>query len=238
MYNFSIPMAIVDYIPVLFFGMTMIILQWALYNSMYKGAYALLAAGSINVFMAGFFKATWKLLYAAGVCDFYLMNTVFLPIQSLGFILLGAGLLGMVFFKKKQDERVAMCRVMTFFVACFAIFLAIAVIGALTHKTSGAPEQVRGTMVFIMMMVLGLGCLCTVLSRIAIKVKKPGLIVFFVLSFFLSLFMGYMSSKDSTSAAVNWIEQCTNCVSQFSLMFGTMMLHKNGLGKVGLKEDK
>lgn len=79
MYDFSIPMAIMDYIPVFFFGITMLILQWSLYASMYKGAYALLAAGTINIFFAGFLNATWKLFYAAGLCDFYLLNDMFLP---------------------------------------------------------------------------------------------------------------------------------------------------------------
>ena len=45
MYNFTIPMALVDYIPVLFFGIAALILQRDLYNKMYKGAYALFAAG-------------------------------------------------------------------------------------------------------------------------------------------------------------------------------------------------
>lgn len=237
MYDFTIPMAMMDYIPVLFFGMTMIILQWSLYNSMFKGAYALLAAGTINIFIAGFLKATWKLLYAAGVCDFYLFNTVFLPLQSLGFLLLGAGLLGMVFFRKKQDEKSAMHRVMGFFIAAFVILVAFAAIFALTHKKEGAPEAIRGTMIFIIMMVAGLGCLCAVLSKIAVKVKKPALIVLFVLAFFLSLYMGYLSSRDSTQAATNWLEQSVNCASQLSLMVGTMLLHKNGLAKAGLKED-
>ena len=43
-----------DYLPVLFFGVTAVLLLRDLYNKMFKGAYALLAAGSINVFLAGF----------------------------------------------------------------------------------------------------------------------------------------------------------------------------------------
>ena len=42
MYDFSVPMALVDYIPVLFFGIAAVLLQRDLYNKMYKGAYALL----------------------------------------------------------------------------------------------------------------------------------------------------------------------------------------------------
>ena len=54
MYNFTVLMALVDYIPVFFFGAAAILLQRDLYNKMYKGAYALFAAGTVNIFAAGF----------------------------------------------------------------------------------------------------------------------------------------------------------------------------------------
>ena len=65
MKDFSIAMALVDYIPVIFFGQGAAILMQCLYNKMTKASFSLFAAGSINVFMAGFLKATYKLLYAA-----------------------------------------------------------------------------------------------------------------------------------------------------------------------------
>ena len=82
MYSVSIPMALVDYIPVVFFGIAAILLQKDLYNKMQKDVFALFAAGTVNIFMAGFLKATWKLLYAANICDFQALNT-FLHKQGL-----------------------------------------------------------------------------------------------------------------------------------------------------------
>ena len=70
MYHFTVPMALMDFLPVIFFGVSAVLLLRDLYNKMFKGAYALLAAGSVNVFLAGFCKALWKLLYAANICDF------------------------------------------------------------------------------------------------------------------------------------------------------------------------
>jgi len=101
MYNFSIPMALVDYIPVLFFGIAATLLQLDLYNKMGRDAFALFAAGTINIFAAGFLKATWKLLYAACICDFHALNTLFMPGQSIGFLLAGLGLLLMLFHRKE-----------------------------------------------------------------------------------------------------------------------------------------
>ena len=78
MYNFTVPMAFMDFVPVCFFGVTALILLRDLYNKMFKGAYALLAAGSVNVFLAGFCKALWKLLYAAGICNFVALEEMFM----------------------------------------------------------------------------------------------------------------------------------------------------------------
>jgi len=200
MYNFSIPMALVDYIPVLFFGSAAILLQCDLYGKMRKDAFALFAAGTINIFAAGFLKATWKLLYAAGICDFQALNSLFLPLQSIGFLLAGAGIVLMLAGKKST------------------VLLA-------------APPVFSGSMVFILMMVLGLGCICTCLSILAAKLKKRSAILLFALSFVCSMGMGYMSSRDSTQAFINWIEQGINCVGQGLLLWGVIALHKAGLNE-------
>lgn len=209
MYNFSIPMALVDYIPVVFFGVSMVLLQRDLYNKMYKGAYALFAAGTINVFLAGFLKATWKLLYAANICDFTALEHMFLPVNSMGLLMVGLSLIGMMCWKRKD-----------------AVML------------SAAPAVFSGSFVFIMMMVVGLGGMCACLSIIAAKMKKKGTIVLFVLSFVCAMGMGYMSSQDSTQAWVNWVEQGINCVSQGCLMLGVIALHKAGLAEFKLQEAK
>lgn len=206
MYNFTVPMALVDYIPVFFFGVAAVLLQRDLYNKMYKGAYALFAAGTINIFAAGFLKATWKLLYAAGICDFQALNLMFLPVQSLGFLLAGLGLVGMFCWKKQVVTLAA------------------------------APPVFGGSIVFISMMVLGLGAICTVLCIVAAKMKKKSAMLMFILAFVCSMGMGYMSSHDSTSAVVNWIEQSINCVGQGMMMAGTLLLHKAGLAEFDWKK--
>lgn len=198
MYNFSIPMALVDYIPVLFFGVAAVLLQLDLYSKMRKDAFAMFAAGTINIFAAGFLKATWKLLYAAGICDFQALNTMFLPVQSIGFLLAGVGIAMMLLTKKK-------------------VLLA------------AAPPVFSGSVIFVMMMVLGLGSICTVLSILAVKMKKKGAMVLFILAFLCSMGMGAMSGQDVTQAWVNWTEQGINCVGQGLLMWGVLILHKAGL---------
>ena len=198
MYNVSVPMALVDYIPVAFFAVATVLLQRDLYNKMPKYAFACFAAGTINIFIAGFLKATWKLLYAAGVCDFQVLNTMFLPTQSLGFLLAGLGMVIMLAGRKRGMLAVA-------------------------------PPVFSGSFLFIMMMVLGLGAICTCLSILAARMKKKGAVLLFILSFICYMAMGYLSSRDSTLASVNWIEQGVNCVGQGLFMTGALTLHRAGL---------
>ena len=198
MYHFSIPMALVDFLPVLFFGYAAALLQRDLYDKMRKSHFALFAAGTINIFAAGFLKATWKLLYAAGICDFQVLNSMFLPVQSIGFLLAGLGIALMLTTRKK-------------------VLLA------------AAPPVFSGSIVFIMMMVLGLGSICTCLSILAVKMKRKGAMVLFILAFLCSMGMGAMSGQDATQAWVNWTEQGINCVGQGLLMLGVITLDKAGL---------
>ena len=199
MYDVSVPMALVDFIPVLLFGWTAVLLQRDLYGKMPKYAFACLAAGTIDVFIAGFLKAVWKLLYAAGVCDFHVLNTMMLPTQSLGLLLSGLGIILMLTAGRKKALALA------------------------------APPVFAGTFVFITMMVLGLGAMCAGLSVVAAKMKKRALTLLFVLSFFCYMGMGYLASRDATSAAVNWCEQGVNCLGQALMLWGVLVLHKAGL---------
>ena len=197
MYNVTVPMALMDYIPVFFFGYAAALLQRDLYDKMRKSHFALFVAGTVNIFAAGFLKALWKLLYALGICDFHALNTMFLPVQSLGFLLAGIGIV-MMLLKKPMP------------------FLA-------------APPVFSGSVIFIMMMVLGLGSVCTVLSIIAVRMKKKAAAVLFIAAFLCSMGMGAMSGQDASLAWVNWVEQSINCVGQGLLMWGVILLDKAGL---------
>ena len=198
LYDFSVPMGLADFVPVFLFGVAAVLLQRDLYNKMPKYAFACLAAGSIDAFLAGFFKALWKLLYALGVCDFHVLNTMFLPTQSLGLLLTGLGIVLMLTQRRQAALAVA-------------------------------PPLFTGTLVFVSMMVLGLGGLCAGLSVVAARMKKKGLIPVFVLCFVCYMGMGYLASRGGNSAMDNWIEQGVNTLGQILLLVGVGSLHRAGL---------
>ncbi len=209
MKDFTVPMALADFLPVLLFAAASVLLMRDLYNKMSKGAFALFAAGTIDVIAAGALKATYKLLYALGLCDFEALSNVFFPLQSLGFLLAGIGVLAMLCHKQSGKTAAAV-----------------------------APPLFSGTFVFVTLMVLGLGLMNAVLSVLAVKMKKPLLILLFVLSFVCSLCMGYLSSRDFTEAAMNWIAEAVNTVGQGALLAGAILLRKNGLSDLRLRDEE
>ena len=192
-------MALMDFVPVLFFGVSALLLLRDLDNKMFRGAYVLLAAGSVDVFLAGFCKALWKLLYAANICDFAALEELFLPVNSLGLLFVGLSMIAMLCRKKKST------------------------------MLSVAPPVFSGSLPFILMMVMGLGGLCAGLSVVAAKMKRGKVMILFILSFVFAMAMGYLSGQDSTLAWVNWVEQSVNTISQGCLMAGVLLLHRAGL---------
>ena len=205
MNELSVSMALLDYIPVLLFAMGAILLLGDLYGKMNRCAFALFAAGVINVTVAGALKATWKLLYAGGVCNFEALNAMFFPVQSIGFLLAGIGILIMLSRKKSGASLTAV-----------------------------APPIFSGTFVFVALMVAGLGIMDAGLCILSAKLKKPAYIAIFAISFVCSLCMGYLSSKDFADAAMNWIAEGVNIISQGAFFIGTLLLHRSGLSKLKL----
>ena len=105
--DFTIEMALVDYIPVLFFAIAAVILMLDLRNKMSAINYAIFSLGMIGVTLAGACKATWKLIYAASAVDIAFLNEMFLPTQSVGFLLAGVGILVMLIAKKNRHYAVS-----------------------------------------------------------------------------------------------------------------------------------
>ena len=210
MNDFSVGMALFDYIPVIFFAIGAIILLRDLYNKMSKGAFALFAAGVIDVTMAGFLKATWKLLYAGVKMDISAFNAMFFPVQSIGFLLAGIGIIAML--THKQSER-----------------------GTKLYSAAPLVPVVSITFPYlVLVMVAGLGLMDAGLCVLAKKIKKPAVIAIFVLSFVCCLGMGYLSTKDFEQASMNWIAEGVNFCGQGLFLLGAWMLHKAGLADLDL----
>lgn len=203
MNGISIFMALVDFIPVVLFFAAAVLLLKDLYNKMVKGAYALLAAGSIMVLIGGIYKALWKILFALSVCDFPALDTSLFTFQGPGFLLVFASLAGM--FSEKNKKHVTL------------------------H--SAAIPVIVSNLPFIILQIIGCTGVQGSLIAVSVKMKKKLPVVCFILAFVSMLGMGYLGAKFDDSSSMHWLAQCTNIISQGALYAGVLILHKAGLGK-------
>ena len=204
MKDFSVVMALADFIPVILFAVAAVKLQRDLYFKMTKGAFALFSTGTMDVVFAGVAKALYKLLYAANICDFEALNNLYFQVISIGFLLSGLGLIGMLTYK--QVENTAMCVV--------------------------PPVLFKGTSIMVSFMILGLAMICYCLGVLSYKLKKPSIIALLVINFVCSLCMGYLASKDFDRAYWNWIAEGINIIGQGAFLMAAIELRKAGLSKL------
>ncbi len=197
MKEFTVSMALFDFVPVIFFIISLIIIGKDLDKRMDIINKVIYYIGFVMVAAAGTIKASYKLLYGAGIGDFEWMSKQFFTNQSIGFLVTGAALLFSL--RKKKDNNSS---------ENFIVIPTMALVGG---------------------SVVGLMSIYAALCRYAAKLGKTSAIVFFVISSLLSLSMGYLSTKDFSTAYMNWIAQAVNATSQISLFIGTMIIHKNGL---------
>lgn len=203
----GILMALVDYFPVVLFLVASIFYQRALYNKMSKGAFALFSAGTIFVFVAGFLKATHKLLFEANICNFYLLSECFFPMQTIGFVLAGCGILAMLIYPQGKNTA-------------FSVAI-IPIIYLLSNVV-----EFKGTMLFVALMVLGVLVLDCSLGYLAIKKKNYLILLFLVVAFICTLGMGYLSTKSEIS---DWYKEIVNFIGQACFLTSAILFKKRGL---------
>lgn len=213
----DILMAIFDFVPVALFLVGAIIFQRDFYNKMSKGAFALFSAGTLFVITAGVLKALYKLLFYTNVCDFEALNKCFFPMQTMGFLLAGIGLLAMV-IHPQGEHRV----------------YSITPLGLLFALTV-SPKIYNGTMLFVILMVVGVILLDGCILFIAIKNKCLGAIIAIIISFVGVLGMGYLSTRSELS---DWIKEIVNTFGQGGFFVTALILRKKGLGNVNFKVQK
>ncbi len=241
MKEFSLAMSLLDYIPVFLFTAAVVILIRSLYNKMSKGAFALFAAGTVDVIAAGFLKASYKLLYALGICDFTSLSSLFFPMQALGFMLAGLGLSALILHRQtereKRDEKDSR-KALFITILVFVLFIVLLLIIGMNKDRSSAPPYFSGTFVFVTLMVLGLAAMDAALSVLSVKLGKKSLIILFSLSFVFSLMMGYLSSRSFDKASMNWIAEGVNTAGQLTLLLGSLGLGRNGLEALRLHGEE
>ena len=212
MKEYSIPMAVFDLLPVVFFIAGTMTIAGDMKQKMTLPSRILFVGGSWIVGAAGLLKALYKLAYSTGLGDPAWMSRQFFYNQAFGFLLAGVGLtLAVTRLDKAQG-------------------------GGAGSGGSGSGKLYSivpiPVMALVGMMVAGLAALDASLCFLAAKLKKRKALVLFIISFFLCLGMGYLSSKSFEKASMNWIAEGINAVGQLAFLAGCGILHEAGLDKL------
>ena len=216
--DYSVIMGLVDLLPVILFTLSGCIIIKVMFNELRKPFAVMICSGVTLSITAGLFKALWKILLALNVCDFYPFNVMFMPTQSLGFILMGVGLISLL-FKKKEEKSGDKVNVAT-----------LPVILATLAATPAVKED--GGIVFIAFLVIGAAMIATSLSYLAVKNKNWICLILFIVNFVGLIIMGAMKPLSSKMGldvtAANWVEQSVNTVAQAALLLGAYVMNKKG----------
>ena len=210
--GFSVPMALFDLVPVALYLVSAVIFQRDFYSRMNKGCYAVFCAGTVMVIVGGLFKASYKLLYAFGICDFPMLSDCFMPFQATGFTLTAIAVIGYVLGKGKEKKQGT------------ETVMATAAPVLISAKT---PKLITSKMLFVVFMVLGLVAAHIGYMIIALRNKRRTSAVLFLISMIMELGMGYLSTRDFTKASMNWIGEIVNFFGMLFLLMGTLDLHRN-----------
>jgi hypothetical protein len=209
MKEYSIPMALFDLLPVVFFVAGTMTVAGDMKHKMTLPSRILFVGGSWIAGAAGLLKALYKLIYSLGLGDPAWMSGQFFYNQAFGFLLAGVGLTMAVTRPDKAQGGTGSG-------------------GSDSGKLySVVPIPI---MALVGIMVAGLAALDASLCFLAAKLKKRSALVLFIFSFFMCLGMGYLSSRNFEKASMNWIAEGVNAVGQFAFLAGCNILHEAGLG--------
>ena len=159
----TVSMALVDVVPVVLFLIAAVLLMRDLYNKMSKGAFALFAAGTLMIVVAGVYKAIWKLLYALNLCDFIALNQVFFPMQTTGFVLTAIALIALLTVRQGN-----------------------------TLAAAAAPLTYESSLIFVVLTVLGLVFLQPILRFLNVPehlIPVAGPYIFIIIAGLLATFL-------------------------------------------------
>ena len=214
-------MALFDMLPVIFFMTGTTTIAADMRQKMTLPSKILFVGGSWIVGAAGLLKALYKLVFSTGMGDPAWMSGQFFYNQALGFLLAGIGLTLAV---TRLDKAQA---------------------GGVGSGGSGSGGSKGGSgsgklysvvpipvMALVGIMVAGLAALDASLCFLAARLKKRSALVLFIVSFFMCLGMGYLSSRSFEKASMNWIAEGVNAVGQLAFLAGCRILHGAGLDKL------
>lgn len=197
METYPLGLAFFDFVPTFFFLIGAFFLAKTVSICLGLPASRVLMTGAALVFLGGFLKASWKLLYAAQLADVRWMSEAQFLFLGIGFSLI----FGIVFLMTRKEKNS---------VAAAALFFGM------------APWKIPFLFLMIVTSLGAEGILAYLAFQRKLRLAAAGFI-FGVLGI---LAMGTFASAEQ-SVAMQWIEETVNALGQGGFMFGCILLYRD-----------
>jgi hypothetical protein len=197
MQTYSLGLALFDFVPTFFFLIGAFFLVKTVLICVGKPAARMLMAGSALVFIGGFLKAVWKLLYAAQIADIVWMAEAQFLLLGIGFLAIFITVFLMV--RKRKNS-----------VAGAALFLGM------------APWKIPFLFLMTVTSLGAEGILAYLSFQRGLRLAAAG----FVVGVLGLLAMGALASAEQ-SVAMQWVEESVNTLGQGGFMVGCILLYRD-----------
>lgn len=196
--TYPLALASFDFVPVAFFltGATFLVRSAIRMCGLRCGRLAIV--GSLLVFMGGFLKAIWKLLFTIGVGDFQFLSESQFLLVAPGFLILL-----IVVFMMARRERVE-------------------------EKTNAVLIPAISTWKIPLLIIMTLASMGVqgILTFLAFRRNAKLAAVGFIVAFLSLVGMGALASGEQT-LSMQWIAQSVNSVGQLGFMVGSVAFFHN-----------
>ena len=232
--GFTLPMAILDIVPVVLFALAAFRLADALYHKMTAKEYGMFSGGTVICLFSAVSRLLWKFLLVLGICDYKTLAEAFYPAQACAFILMSVALQSMLHTQKKQARL--NCTILSALPA--GLMLAGITTPDNLEEAIAVPEGFAVVytehMPFLIVTTIFMTYFSYLLGVISVKVDKKIGILYIVLEYVGFLALGYIGAQANvhTSAMYHWFAEFSNVFAEafFLLAVNTMI-------KGGLKEE-
>ncbi|MEM9954978.1 MAG: hypothetical protein AAF846_25445 [Chloroflexota bacterium] len=216
--DFSVGLAVYDFLPVLLTGIALFYV-WRMTQTFAPGQAIFAAIGGTLVVTAGLTKASWKLIVATTGTDIYLLSQLLFPLMAPGFILVMFGVWGLV--RRANDKVVP---------AWFWVLPLVVICSAFSWAGYRMfIEQIeRGWFQPLLILVsIGNVALISMLISVSVRNKKWGLAGLFFLNIVMTFALQPIAAMENLSITMHWIEQTLTAAGA-----GTFAFAAYGLSQV------
>ena len=197
METFPLSLALFDFAPIFAFLIGAFFLVKTSLICRGKPCGRMMMAGSLLVFLGGFFKATWKMLYTLQIADIQWMSQGQFVLSGIGFLGICVAVVYMVRGRKTVSTTGGVMAAMAPWKIPFLFVMTLASLGA------------EG-----------------ILAYLSFKRGVRKAAIGFVVGVMGLLAMGALASADQT-LAMQWIEEVVNTIGQCGFMLGSIFLYRD-----------